>query len=74
MGPARPGGSHVIQRRGRIEACPVPRPALRACARFRALKFKFEPPLEAESDTGGCGEEETRLGEFPCPRLLVFSK
>lgn len=48
---------------------PPPRPC--ACARVRALKFKFEPPRQAESDFGGSGEEERSLGEFPA--TLLFS-
>lgn len=50
---------------GRAEACPL-RPARRRAV--RALKFKFERPQEAESDTRGWGIEESSLGEFSPPR------
>lgn len=54
------------------EACPAPCTP-HACARVRALKFKFEPPLQAESDFGGSGEEERSLGEFPTTFLFSSS-
>lgn len=55
------------------EACPAPPPRPCACARVPALKFKFEPPLQAESDFGGSGEEERSLGEFPTTFLFSSS-